>query len=486
MPAASKASKSSKFRATVLSAVFFREDKAVRVRWFAGFSLALLFSMSAKAVDLSALESMAARLTEPESAPVCSQPQLPGGLQAQDLPDDFDKCPTENQTELLAKGLYASTDGSIKALPYTPTVQATNLAVQLPQPLTEKAVAATGPFVIDLAQTGPATANQQSEAIQTALTTPSQAVSKPVEAPIKTGCTGLQTFAHRGSPGAPENSIQAVLAALAAGNSGAEIDAQQLRDGTWVVHHDLSPGRATHGPDKFVTSLVSPEWKQVYLKTRKGETTDTPAPFLKDMLDAFRQHAAPQQYLNIEIKGGARAYSCAALTQLDRDIRARMGKANFLYSARKIEDLRCLRAANPKVYLGLVIDPHPNTVSAELAAQTQGQTTKWSRKVRQDSAARDLYVKNSNRAYLQRQNFEDLDTLIGPYFGFHIDYKDYSQFAAAYSRNKNLRLMLYQLDDDHGLLSLLSHIKSQQKRPPPAVIIDSDPSFYCGVWNAHK
>lgn len=459
----------------------------MNLRWLGGFSLAMAWSVSAEVVDLSALEYMASYLADSALPENCTAPQLPDGLQLTELPDDFDNCRLEGQTNLLNKGFYASTDGSIKALPYKPAARAASLAVQIPQPITEQvASTAVGPFVIDLVQSNSSTANGQIKPVNIAPIIHTNVITKPVKAPVTTGCTGLQTFAHRGSPHEPENSVQAVLTALAAGNSGVEIDAQQLQDGTWVVHHDLRPGRATSGPGKFVTSMVSHDWEKVYLKTRHGNQTETPAPFLNDVLDAFRQHAAPQQYLNIEIKGGAHPYSCNALTKLDKDIRIRMGSARFLYSARKVENLRCLRAANPKVYLGLVIDPHPDTVDAELAAQTIGQTAIWYAKIRQEQTGLDLYLKNSNREHLKRKNFEDLDSLIGPYFGFHIDYKDYWEFAPVYGHNKNLRLMLYQLNDDSGLLGMLSRARSQQKRLPAAVIIDSDPSFYCDAWNENE
>jgi glycerophosphoryl diester phosphodiesterase len=58
---------------------------------------------------------------------------------------------------------------------------------------------------------------------------------------------GVLVVAHRGDwfegqDPAPANSIQAVLAALAAGADGAEVDARLTADGSVVLHHDAAVG----------------------------------------------------------------------------------------------------------------------------------------------------------------------------------------------------------------------------------------------------
>ena len=58
---------------------------------------------------------------------------------------------------------------------------------------------------------------------------------------------GVLVVAHRGDwfegqDAAPANSIQAVLAALAAGADGAEVDARLTADGSVVLHHDAAVG----------------------------------------------------------------------------------------------------------------------------------------------------------------------------------------------------------------------------------------------------
>jgi len=55
-------------------------------------------------------------------------------------------------------------------------------------------------------------------------------------------------FAHRGGSGlAPENTIEAFDNGLALGADGLELDVHLSRDGTVVVHHDLTLDRTTNG-----------------------------------------------------------------------------------------------------------------------------------------------------------------------------------------------------------------------------------------------
>jgi glycerophosphoryl diester phosphodiesterase len=69
-------------------------------------------------------------------------------------------------------------------------------------------------------------------------------------------CQGMVLHAHHGAPDAPENSPSGARMAFEGGWEGAEIDIQQLRDKSWVLHHDLLLGRTSIGPGGTVYNGV--------------------------------------------------------------------------------------------------------------------------------------------------------------------------------------------------------------------------------------
>lgn len=84
-------------------------------------------------------------------------------------------------------------------------------------------------------------------------------------------CLGMQVHAHRGAPALPENSLAAIRAAYAGAWDGVEIDMQRLRDGAWVLHHDLLTGRTVSGVGRrAVLQLSSDQWRDARLTGAGG------------------------------------------------------------------------------------------------------------------------------------------------------------------------------------------------------------------------
>lgn len=100
----------------------------------------------------------------------------------------------------------------------------------------------------------------------------------------------MLVIGHRGAAGlAPENTIEAIAAAIAAGADIIELDVRLTKDGKLIVIHDARLSR-THKHRDSVANLT--------LKQIRERTKDKPIPLLSDVLDEF----FGTTLLNIEIK----------------------------------------------------------------------------------------------------------------------------------------------------------------------------------------
>lgn len=215
-----------------------------------------LMPVSVFAVDVSAMETMLEALTNTAS---CDHTlAAPTGYK---LPSDFDFCQPQRQPNLMRNGLYVNNEGEIKQLPvpikahvpseYDPVV------VPLPDKKDVEPQPPT-PFVIDLSSSTHAHRNNCSViTIESTVTTecaePVQSLvhATPLSRQLRSippcfDWTDFQIFARCGNPDEADNSTEAIAHALQAGQSGAEIYVQPLKDGNGVVHHDLMLGRVSY------------------------------------------------------------------------------------------------------------------------------------------------------------------------------------------------------------------------------------------------
>ena len=111
--------------------------------------------------------------------------------------------------------------------------------------------------------------------------------------------TSTQIIAHRaGAVFAPENTVSALSQAIADKADCAEIDVQQLKDGTLIVMHDSNFKRTT-GNNKNVWDVTYPEIKDYDAGSSfSSEFTGEPIPTLEDML----KNAKNKINLMIELK----------------------------------------------------------------------------------------------------------------------------------------------------------------------------------------
>ncbi|MBS9405451.1 glycerophosphodiester phosphodiesterase family protein [Halomonas sp. TRM85114] len=458
--------------------------------------LLLALATDLLAVDLEALERLSIRATGTSSESIQVKSLCDPELQAElghDLLENFDPCLGKKQLALMSQSLYRTQSGEVLPLPIAVKSSSTVSTVSIPmpdhEPVSEKRLS---PIVLDIGSIArsnltaqnmiyPHTSDRQSGAPNPPAARTSESLAKNPNQ-VRLGCPRFATFSHRGSATQPENSLEAVVAALRQGHSGVEVDVQQLRDGSWVIHHDFTVGRTTYGQKGLVSGMSAYQWRQVRLKNRQGQETRIPAPFLTNVLDAFNVNSHLSQVLNIEIKSGLKSYSCGDLTLLDQKVRKSLASSQFLYSSRSLETLACLRSLDPNGYLGLVVDPHPDSVRETTREQPKSRISKLLNRVSEEVDIADEYQHQSNRALLDKTSFTDVADLIGPNYGVHIDFRDYLLLSSKKPSELG-RVVLYQLDDDEGLQALLSSLLSRDEVLPDGVLVDASRSDYCSGQN---
>lgn len=155
-------------------------------------------------------------------------------------------------------------------------------------------------------------------------------------------------FAHRGGARiAPENTIEAFAAGLAAGADRLEMDVHATRDGHVVVLHDPTIDRTTDGTG-LVREMTLAELQRLDAGARfPGDGGDFPfhgrgvvVPTLAAVLEAF-----PGVPLNIEIKQDEPQIEHAVLDVLDRF----GARAQVLLAAEESTIMARIRAAAPDV-----------------------------------------------------------------------------------------------------------------------------------------
>lgn len=273
--------------------------------------------------------------------------------------------------------------------------------------------------------------------------------------PAGADCGGLVLHAHRGAPDQPENSLPAVRAALAGSWDGVEIDLQQLRDGTPVLHHDPLLGRTTSLRGRATGSLDATAWREVRLKNRKGDLTREAPPFLDDVLGAMKDSP---KVLNAEIK---QAFSNCGIAE--RTVRAlhegRRGGQWFVTAIERAH-LRCARQVDPAGYLGIIV------LDAQSAALQERRIAEPLRVPQPQIDARWLDT-------LQRE--------IGAPVGVHLDVHTLAAQPAilAMARDRGMPVFTYSLADDRRHAEALRKVAERTQLWPSGAIIDGDPDAFC-------
>ena len=180
-------------------------------------------------------------------------------------------------------------------------------------------------------------------------------------------CSGVEVQAHRGHYTQPENSSAAIKSALNKGFDGVEIDIMQLKDGNWVVHHDLNLGRTLTGSKHtLIRRINSSKYKRLKHKSRKGSVTSLPATTLEKALDTFVKHSNNSQQLNIEIKDIS---SCSSIRNMADEVSLKLKDDSYQFTSINRTALQCLRDSGYKGYIGLVISPDSKKITDDVKSK---------------------------------------------------------------------------------------------------------------------
>ncbi|NMV37308.1 glycerophosphodiester phosphodiesterase [Ralstonia insidiosa] len=279
--------------------------------------------------------------------------------------------------------------------------------------------------------------------------------------PTLAECLGMKVHAHRGSSDAPENSASALRSAYAGDWDGVEIDMQQLADGTWVLHHDLTTGRAVlTGNTLPVAKLTPADWQRARMTLHGGATNEAP-PFLADA--AAIAAAYPGKTFNAEIKEVVG--NCQPVQALVAQLHQAIPHGNWFLTSGLRTPLRCARGADRQGYLGLIVFDGRN---AEAAA-----SNRWTRLVAQHASSPRL-----TRAWML-----DLAAELGKPAGIHVDAKtmDANPTLLDDAAATGLAVFAYAVDGDAALASAIGRAHARTNRLPSGAIIDGRAEHFCAL-----
>lgn len=268
-------------------------------------------------------------------------------------------------------------------------------------------------------------------------------------------CGGMVLHAHRGAPDQAENSLPAVRGTLAGSWDGVEIDLQQLRDGTPVLHHDPVLGRTTSLRGRATASLDATAWREVRLKNRKGDLTREPPPFLEDVLGAMKDSP---KVLNAEIKQGFS--NCGVAERTVRALHDGRPGGQWFLTAIDRGHLRCARQFDPAGYLGAIV--------LDL----------------QSAAIQERRIPDPMRVSQPQIDARWLDALqreVGDPVGVHVDVHTLASQPdiLTLARDRGMPVFTYSLAGDRRHAEVLRRVAERTQLWPSGAIIDGDPDAFC-------
>lgn len=302
-------------------------------------------------------------------------------------------------------------------------------------------------------------------------------------AQLDTSTCPIETVGHRGFYNQPENSLTAIQHGLAAGSDSVEIDIMRLRDGSWVVHHDPTTGRASgrlDGKIQIVSDMDSKEWNAILIRDPANSKLlrHEPAPYLTEALKVVKRYANANQKINLDIKG---TYAVSSLELLDKYVRRTMGN-QFYYSSTSFGTLATLRKINPRVYLGLIQKPHRTSVNLLINRKTTGHNINRRYEYIVDSVKRlgEQFYDGRDDDWTSEDKLDLLKSKLGPNTGLHLDIRRYNEVPYVLSRTheRNIKVQTYSITSTKYHQDVLVKL-AEADRIPDGVIIDTSPYHIC-------
>ena len=306
-------------------------------------------------------------------------------------------------------------------------------------------------------------------------------------------CYAREIQSHRGlDNNKPENSRASILHALDNDFDVVEIDVMQLRDGTWVLHHDTKTGRATSMPVELSNSeirrLSKKEWKKLqHRNLSNGELTHLRPPYFIEVAKDFGRFSRQGQRLNIEIKP---ATSDQSLRLLDGIAQRYISEGNYFYSSSNLSTLKKIRKRQPYMYLSFIQKPDKRSLDIlKNSFKSNASEDSIYRKHIEDLASAE---KGYNKYYKSKRYDHDdgLNTLtntLGSNIGLTMDIRQYvsgsSEIYAA-SQRHNIPIITYSVNgQSYHEKSLL---KLNTAHLPKSIIIDDTMYGFCSNFEKIK
>ena len=273
--------------------------------------------------------------------------------------------------------------------------------------------------------------------------------------PAAADCGGMVLHAHRGAPEHPENSLAGIKAALQGSWDGVEIDLQQLRDGTPVLHHDLQLGRTTSIQNRAVGDLDATAWREVRLKNRKGNLTREAPPFMSDVMASMK---TSPKLLNAEIKQADS--NCGVAERTVRAMHEGLPGGQWFLTAIERNHLKCVRQFDPAGYVGLIVLDFQSLAIQE-------------KRVRNPL--------NLRQPQIDARWMDGLLREVSPPVGLHVDVHtlEAQPNLLSLARERNMPVFTYSLSDDQRHTAVLKKVAAKTQLWPSGAIVDGDPDAFC-------
>ena len=277
---------------------------------------------------------------------------------------------------------------------------------------------------------------------------------------------------HRGV--GTENSIEGIEAALAGGFDGVEVDVRTLSDGTWVLHHDETPGDVTETGlrEKRIYRMTRDDWDYVYFKGTKQRP-----PFVTEALQAFSRSASQDQHLNLEIKGNV---SCPRVGNLVSEAKRYLNPSQIRISSMRKRTLRCARSLDTNIYMALVAMPHKVHLQEDDRYKLANRVYKFFTPADMDAHVSDFSAMGGE-SYNTRNLIEWSARNLAPRAGLHLDARSLLDYGYAYeaAQREGLEaLVAYSLDSPGKQVQQYREM-TDRKILPDAVISDASIKNLC-------
>ncbi|ASJ97305.1 glycerophosphodiester phosphodiesterase [Shewanella marisflavi] len=303
---------------------------------------------------------------------------------------------------------------------------------------------------------------------------------------VSTAQCPLDISAHRGDFRFPESSTSAIVEALKDNYNSVEIDVMQLKDGTWVNHHDSQTGRATvyyTGERHKIKQMSRQQYANLKLRLKESNALIDIRPITAyEAFSAFAGYRrSANQKLNVEIKSDANGHD---LAELDHMLRSTIGLGGYYYSAADLDILEKLRGINPTVYLGFVQGAHPSSVEklrGDLRKATQNDRFYQDNQNHLELAGK-YGTKRYRSRYKNYASTSGLNTIIkriGRNSGLHLDIRSYVQNPSVLisARSNGMKVYTYSINGTDYHQSKLKNLP--RTKLPDGVIVDSTPYQIC-------